>query len=250
MRIGMYGVSTRKMLAPFLFITVLVAKQEFVDPQDCVQFTQRALKNNGVIDCDFFPPKESYSLQKILVGLIEMEQTEIRALMFRLTNQPITDALVRAKKRGVKIELVVDSGALALAHYSRVHRLTQVGVPLYVFQPAPVSSTGRGYQSLMHQKTLIFSNTFGRQVVATGSLNFTYAAFNGNAESVSIRNNRQHFDRHYQNFSYLVSLSHHYETHQYRPIKTQRRSYTTCAGQYPISFLTLNRLFQGLKKIG
>lgn len=219
MGIGMFGVSSKKMLAPFLFITLLLGKQDTLDPQDCIQFTQRTLKNNGIIDRRFFTPDDSYTLQKLLVGLIDMEKTQIRALMFRLTNQPITDALVRAKKRGVKIELVIDSGALALAHYSRVHMLTKVGIPLYVYQSMAVSSSGRGYQSLMHQKTMIFSNTFGRQVVTTGSLNFTYAAFNGNEEVVSIRNNEDVFNDHLKNFSRVLARSYCYEL-QIRPMQT------------------------------
>lgn len=218
MRIGMCGVSNKKMLAPFLFITILFGKQDILDPYECVQFTKKTLKSS-IIDHRFFTPDDAYTLQKLLVGLIEMEQTQIRALMFRLTNQPITDALIRAKKRGVKIELIVDSGALAIAHYSRVHMLTKIGIPLYVYQPMAVSSSGRGYQSLMHQKTIIFSNTFGRQVVTTGSLNYTYAAFNGNEEVVNIRNNPDVFKDHLKNFSRVLARSYCYELQISRPVQ-------------------------------
>ncbi len=247
MRIGMCGVSKKKMLAPFLFITILFAKQDVFDPQDCVQFTKRTLKNNGTIDRVFFPLDDAYIVQKLLIGLIEMEQNKICALMFRLTNQPITEALIRAKKRGVEIKLVVDSGALALAHYSRVHMLTMVNVPLNVYQPMSVSGTGRGYQSLMHQKTLIFSNTFGRQVVATGSLNYTYAAFNGNEEMVSIRNDSQIFNAHSKNFSRVFERSHCYETQQHRLPSTSVRPYAKLPYDLRVS-LKLNRLLRGIKK--
>lgn len=242
MRIGMFGVSNKKMLAPFLFITILFGKQDQLDPHDCIQFTKRTLQNNGVIDRLFFTPDDSYILQKVLVGLIEMEQTQIRALMFRLTNQPITDALIRAKKRGVKVELIIDSGALAIAHYSRVHMLTNVGIPLHVYQPISVSGRVKGYQSLMHQKTIIFSNTFGRQVVTTGSLNFTYAAFNGNEEVVSIRNSSHGFKDHLKNFSRVLSRSYCYELQPSR--SGQRRiSHLASARMQPV-----NRFLNRLKK--
>ncbi|MFT6765922.1 MAG: hypothetical protein ACJAZS_000818, partial [Alteromonas naphthalenivorans] len=40
----MFGVSKKKMLAPFLFITVLCGKQDVLDPQDCISFTRTTLK--------------------------------------------------------------------------------------------------------------------------------------------------------------------------------------------------------------
>jgi len=239
----MFGVSSKKVLAPFLFITVLFAKQDTLDPHDCIQFTKRTLQNNGIIDFRFFTPDDSYTLQKVLVGLIEMEQAQIRALMFRLTNQPITDALVRAKKRGVKIELVVDSGACSLSHYSKVYTLTKVGIPLHVYQPMDVTSTGKGYQSLMHQKTLIFSNTFGRQVVATGSLNYTYAAFHGNEEVVTVRNNHEVFKDHLHNFSRVKARSYCYEMH---PIKAVKK----ISGAIPrTTFSTINQFLGRIKMV-
>ncbi|MFT6765915.1 MAG: phosphatidylserine/phosphatidylglycerophosphate/cardiolipin synthase-like enzyme, partial [Alteromonas naphthalenivorans] len=162
----------------------------------------------------FFTPDDSYALQKIMVGLIEMEKTHIRTLMFRLTNQPITDALVRAKKRGVKIEVVIDSGASSLLHYSKVHILASNGIPLNVYQPISMRVKDKGYQSLMHQKTIIFANTFGGQVVTTGSLNYTYAAFHGNEEAVIIRNDRQVFKDHEKNFSRVKNRSYCYEIYR------------------------------------
>ena len=219
----MCGVSNKKLLAPFLFITILFGKQDALDPYDCVQFAKQQLQNSGVIDRRFFTPNDAYVLQKVLVGLIEMEQVQIRALMFRLTNQPITDALIRAKKRGVKIELVVDSGAYSLAHYSKVHMLASHNVPIYVYQPMSVSSSGKGYQSIMHQKTLMFSNTFCKQVVVTGSLNFTYAAFHGNEEVVTIRNSKEVFKDHIQNFDVVQKRSYCYDMRTLNQVQKQQR---------------------------
>lgn len=237
MRVGMYGVSKKKMLTPFLFIMILCAKQDVLDPQDCVRFTQSMFQNNSAIDRRFFTPDDSYPLQKIIVGLIEMEQTQIRALMFRLTNQPITDALIRAKKRGVKIELVIDSGACSHSHYSKVHMLTTVDIPLYVYQPMSVSSSGKGYQSLMHQKTIILSNTLGKQVVITGSLNYTYAAFNGNEEVVTIRNNKEAFQDHLKNFARVQARSYCYEMRQSQPVANKVPRVKSTQGMQKISHL-------------
>jgi phosphatidylserine/phosphatidylglycerophosphate/cardiolipin synthase-like enzyme len=218
--LGTYGASKKKMLAPFFFLTCLFGKQDVLDSQDCIAFTKRTLKNNGIIDRRFFTPDDAYALQKIVVGLIDMEKSCIRALMFRLTNQPITDALVRAKKRGVNIDIVVDSGASSLSHYSKIHMLAANGVPLYVYQPMSVSGKNKGYQSLMHQKTIIFSNTFGGRVVTTGSLNYTYAAFHGNEEAVNIRNSTEVFKDHEKNFSRVQNRSFCYDMRQSKTVKS------------------------------
>lgn len=232
----MYGVSRKKMLAPFLFITVLFAKQEVVSPQECVKTTQRVLKNNGVIDETFFAPDDVYTIQQLIIGLIEMEKTEICVMAYRLTSQPVVDALVRAKQRGVTIQLVVDSGALAVSHYSKVHYLTNEDVPLYVYQPISFGSRAGSYKSLMHHKCMLFSNNAcGGQVVWTGSLNFTHAAMHGNEEFIIIRNARPFYKKFKDNFSRVqgrcecYSLSTGRPYRPYKPYTVQKRSFSHLA---------------------
>lgn len=189
MRVGMYGVSFFKALAPFLFVSLIFAKSSSPNPDLCIaRATELLLDQSGVVDALFFTPDESVDVKQVLIGLIESEKTSIQAALFRFTDTDIAQALVRAKERGVGVELVIDSGGVSTAYYSKVHVVAASGVPLYVYQSMSLRNITSKYQSIMHHKTFIFQNTIGGSVVMFGSLNPTHAAFNGNEEAVQVRN--------------------------------------------------------------
>ncbi len=187
--------------------------------EQCVSFAQSHLiKDDSLfgqtIDASFFTPDEAYILKQVIVGLIDAEQTMIKAALFRLTDHDIAQALIDAHKRGVKIEVVIDAGGMDLGHYSKVSALESNEIPLFVYQPVPLFSSlkhvnqkksrqATSYKSIMHHKTFIFNNTLGGAVVVCGSLNPTHAAFHGNEEMVMIRNNQELVNRWKNHFEKL-----------------------------------------------
>ncbi len=182
---------------------------------NCISFARDHLLsadffNNGVVDSFFFTPDQSQDLKYILVGLIDSEKKMIKAALFRLTDNDITQAIIDAHKRGVLVEIVVDSGALNIDQYSKISVLESYSIPIFVYQSVDLLKNKlkkktkiKKYQSIMHHKTFIFSDTIGGSVIVCGSLNPTYAAFHGNEEMVIIRNNSIFFEKWNKHFEKL-----------------------------------------------
>src|SRR5438128_1907739 len=58
----------------------------------------------------YFSPADN--LRKKIITLIDQEQSSIHAAVYFLTDGEVAQALIRAKRRGIAVELVVDSGSL------------------------------------------------------------------------------------------------------------------------------------------
>ena len=92
-----------------------------------------------------------------LAGYIDAAQQTLDVCAFELDNAVITEALVRAVRRGVKVRLVTETNYI---NESGVQALRGAGVPFI--------DDGRD-GALMHNKFIVFD----RKAVWTGSMNFT-----------------------------------------------------------------------------
>jgi phosphatidylserine/phosphatidylglycerophosphate/cardiolipin synthase-like enzyme len=92
-----------------------------------------------------------------LAGYVDDTQTTLDVCAFELDNQVITEALVRAVRRGVRVRLVTETNYI---NESGVQALRAVGVSV-------VDDQRDG--ALMHNKFMVFD----RKAVWTGSMNFT-----------------------------------------------------------------------------
>lgn len=101
-----------------------------------------------------------------LLHCIELANTSIKIAMFTLTHTEITDALIRASKRGVKVEVAVDYYTARGASKKTVARLEKQNINVLLSQ-------GR---ELLHHKWALFDNT----TLVMGSANWTKAAFSKN----------------------------------------------------------------------
>ncbi|MDA8174251.1 MAG: phospholipase D family protein [Nitrospiraceae bacterium] len=108
---------------------------------------------------------------RLIVHEINHAQKEIRVLAYDFTSVPIGKALIRAKRRGVSVEVVMDRPG-ALNEYSEVPYLTRVGIPVYA----------DSHEMMQHNKVMIIDG----ETVITGSFNFTKAAEYDNAENLLI----------------------------------------------------------------
>jgi mitochondrial cardiolipin hydrolase len=124
-----------------------------------------------------------------LVELIDGAQQKIYAAIYMITDQKIAQALVRARKRGVEVQIIVDTSSM-VGSYGKGQQLKAGNIELYVF-----GAQHSFRQPLMHNKFAIIDNK-----VWTGSFNWTKSANEKNQENVILTDNadiRVRFERHF-----------------------------------------------------
>lgn len=133
----------------------------------------------------YFSPEDDVASR--LITLIDHEESQVLVAVYCLTHRGVADALVRAKKRGVNVEVIVDPFSLN-SRYT-VPKLKQGGIEVSVWDPdMAVPKEGgkvarrKDRRPLMHDKFCVF----GDQVVWTGSFNFTYDATRFHRENVIV----------------------------------------------------------------
>jgi phosphatidylserine/phosphatidylglycerophosphate/cardiolipin synthase-like enzyme len=111
---------------------------------------------------------------------------EILVQAYSFTSTPIAKALVGAKKRGVKIIVVLDKSQRS-AKYSSADFLANSGITTYI----------DARHAIAHNKIMILD----RSTLITGSFNFTVAAEEKNAENLLIiKGNKPLIERYIRNF--------------------------------------------------
>lgn len=151
-----------------------------------------------------FAPRDD--ARNVLIGLIDDEREHIISALYRLTDPDVSKAILRAKDRGVLVEIVVDSGGLD-ARTSQVAKLRVSGVPIYVF-PHPDLELGSKF-TIMHNKFFIFysSGIASSPIVWTGSFNVTKTASRHNRENVLIVQSKQLASDYIEEFARLKKES-------------------------------------------
>jgi phosphatidylserine/phosphatidylglycerophosphate/cardiolipin synthase-like enzyme len=114
-----------------------------------------------------FSPKGG--CQDALVRELRRARREILVQAYSFTSDPLTAALVEAKKRGVHVEVLLDRSN-EVERYSELHVLLEHGL-------APLIDANH---SIAHNKVMVID----RRTVATGSFNFTHQAEAENAENL------------------------------------------------------------------
>jgi cardiolipin synthase len=110
------------------------------------------------------------SALEMLLKQIDGAQKTIRVALFAWTHPDLTQALLRAHKRGVKVEAIVDSTAAKGSSLWAVRRAKRAALPVLE----------RGGRVLCHHKLAIIDD----EQLITGSANWTRGAFEKNAECV------------------------------------------------------------------
>ena len=133
----------------------------------------------------FFSPKDNVATH--LIDRIDNEEKQVLVAVYCLSHRGVSDALIRAKRRGVQVEVIVDPFSL----YSKMAlgKLTHAKVDLSVWDEklsVPIrggkAMQHGGRRPLMHNKFCVF----GDSVVWTGSFNFTYDATYAHRENVVV----------------------------------------------------------------
>jgi mitochondrial cardiolipin hydrolase len=133
--------------------------------------------------CVLFSPDDA--VHKTMLHLIEQEKKGIKIAIYTLTDSLITNALIAAVKRGIRVDILTDQKGLR-GYGKRFDQLYNNGAHIYIYNPEWNDNNEHG---IMHNKFIIFEqNIQDRSFVWTGSYNFTRSARQVNQENVVILN--------------------------------------------------------------
>lgn len=121
-----------------------------------------------------------------IVDVLAAAKQSIYVQAYSFTSQPIAEALVAAKRRGVDVEVILDKSQYRAERYSASKFLDNQGIPVWIdFRPA-----------IAHNKIMIVDG----ETVMTGSFNFTKAAQEKNAENLLIIHDVALAQRYFENW--------------------------------------------------
>jgi len=128
-----------------------------------------------------------------IISEIRHARSEILVQAYSFTSAPIAKALLDARKRGLKITVILDRSQRT-ARYSAADFLRNTGIATYI----------DGKHAIAHNKIMIID----RECVITGSFNFTKAAEEKNAENILvIRGNPDLTSKYIGNFDWHLRHS-------------------------------------------
>jgi phosphatidylserine/phosphatidylglycerophosphate/cardiolipin synthase-like enzyme len=117
----------------------------------------------------YFSPKGGAT--EAVVEELDRAQKSILIQAYSFTSKPIAEALLQAHKRGVQIQVILDSSQKT-EKYSEADFLLHTGVTVLI----------DGKHAIAHNKVIIVDDA----VVVTGSFNFTKQAEHSNAENLLV----------------------------------------------------------------
>jgi phosphatidylserine/phosphatidylglycerophosphate/cardiolipin synthase-like enzyme len=121
-----------------------------------------------------------------VVAELNRARREILVQAYSFTSQPIAEALIAAKGRGVNVEILLDKSNEAETHTELGHLLEKGMMPHI-----------DAHHAIAHNKIMLVD----RKVIITGSFNFTNQAEHENAENLLIlRGNRELVNSYYESF--------------------------------------------------
>lgn len=142
----------------------------------------------------FFSPDDHPT--KLLIQIIDSTHKKIHAAVYMFTDKQIAEALIKAKKRGVDVKIVVDKATVDY-EYGKAKILKENGIDVYLFSEDSKNTNGR-YSALMHNKFAILD-----EQVWTGSFNWTKSANQKNQENVILTTNKKICQKFEQQFEVL-----------------------------------------------
>ena len=131
-----------------------------------------------------------------IVNEISHAKSEIYVQAYSFTSAPIAKALVDAYKRGIKVEVILDKSQKK-EKYTSATFLNNAGIPTYIDDK----------HAIAHNKIMVID----KEIVITGSFNFTKAAEEKNAENLLIIRNKKLAETYLENWNRHKEHSDGYE---------------------------------------
>ena len=115
--------------------------------------------------------RQLFMVVNIFIREVAVAQDSVHVQAYSFTSAPVARALLEAKKRGVKVEVVIDAGR-ATEKYSEATFFANQGIPVFA----------DGKHAIAHNKVMVIDGL----TVITGSFIFTKAAEERNAENLLV----------------------------------------------------------------
>lgn len=129
-----------------------------------------------------------------VIRAIRSARREVMVQAYSFTSKPIADALLAAKARGVKIEILLDRSN-EHETYTELGHLMEKGIVPHI----------DSQHAIAHNKIMLVDHT----TIITGSFNFTNQAEHENAENLLIvRGHRELFQSYHERFQQHKAHSH------------------------------------------
>ena len=145
----------------------------------------------------YFTP--SYEALDAIIERIDEARQSIDVAVYDFTSRPLARAIIKAKKRGVKIRILLDKKANKDSIYSKYRFLRQNGITVRFATP----HIAWNREGLMHNKFAVVD----KKIVITGSANWTASAFKINDENILIINRFDIANVYEKEFEYLWKRS-------------------------------------------
>ncbi len=134
----------------------------------------------------FFTP--GLQCEREIVKSILKTKHMLDIAIYSITNEAITDAIIEAHKKGVKVRVLTDY-VQARGKYSKALYLKQNGVNIRL----------NSKHKIEHNKFAIFD----KKIVETGSYNYTYNATKNNSENCTFLKQKTDIQKYQRRFNWL-----------------------------------------------
>jgi phosphatidylserine/phosphatidylglycerophosphate/cardiolipin synthase-like enzyme len=158
--------------ATFLLIgCALIAPAGAFEPANVIQAT-------GTIEYALTPGDDAAGL---IVRTIDAASSQVLVQAFSFTHRDIADALIRAHRRGVDVQIIADREQTDSTESAAMRSVLNAGLSVFA----------DGQHSAAHNKVIVIDPYAQQPALIAGSFNFTFAAQYRNAENVLVfRGNR------------------------------------------------------------
>lgn len=142
--------------------------------QDTQKVQLTALNNNNI---EYLFSKDKQHPDQKLIKIINSSKSKLDIAIYNLSNKGIVHAILQAKKRGVKVRIITDKQeAYGNLENIELRLIKKAGIPIKV----------NTYKGVMHLKITIAD----KNVVTTGSYDYTQAATTENDEILVVINDK------------------------------------------------------------
>lgn len=135
--------------------------------------SSRTVPSTGTIEYAFTPDADAADL---IVRTIDAARSQVLVQAYSFTHRGIAHALVRARRRGLDVQVIVDHEQVEDFESAAMRDLFEASVPVFT----------DAIHAAAHNKVIIVDHDSKQSAVVTGSFNFTFAAQNRNAENVLV----------------------------------------------------------------
>lgn len=161
---------SRRARSTFGFILIILLSASVAMATDAEQYR---LPAQGSLQAVFAPWDD---IETEVNAVISSAKKQVLVQAYLLTNKKIATTLIAAHRRGIEVNVLVDSAQLDKVDSSVVQQIVAAGVSVWL---------ETRYQNA-HNKIMVVDAGTSDATVITGSFNFTWTAQHKNAENILI----------------------------------------------------------------